>query len=527
LAPTKRSTSVKLMEPFLYFMKSICADLILQRLPNTAGTALHRQLYECLRGAILDASLASESLLPASRDLARELGISRNTVLNAYEQLRAEGYVHARVGSGTYVATTTPDSHLTTGRNTTPIEDEGPPVRFSRRAQRLLENASAAPVQWGAFMPGVPDVTQFPHRQFSRILTRLWRAPPPELLTYSHGGGHPALRTAIAEHLRVARSVNCDPDQVLITEGVHQAIDLSLRMMVEPRETVWVEEPGYWGFHKLLQMDSAVVRPIHVQSSGPGLPNGRSPPRLIFVTPSHQYPLGFVMSLARRRELLDIARATGSWIVEDDYDSEFRFSGSPIPSMQGLETNARVIYIGTFSKTLYPGLRVSYMVLPRSLADSFRIAHADLYREGHAITQLALSELINRGHYAAHIRRMRVVYARRRALLTSLINRHLGPGYLDVQSSNAGLHLVLHLPDGADDVAISQAAQARGVLTRPLSRYYLSQERACRGLLLGYACVSDELIEPAFWTLRECLGTALSLVPAPRHHHINVRRAGL
>jgi len=210
------------------------------------------------------------------------------------------------------------------------------------------------------------------------------------------------------------------------------------------------------------------------------------------------------MSLARRRELLDVARASGGWIVEDDYDSEFRFAGRPIPAMQGLEADAPVIYIGTFSKTLFPGLRVGYMVLPRALAEPFRTAHADLYREGHAITQAALAALLDQGHYAAHIRRMRVLYARRRALLMALISQQLGPDYLDPQSSNAGLHLVLRLPENADDVAIAQSAQAHGVLTRPLSRYYL-RRGARRGLLLGYACVKEEDIEPAFRILKDSL----------------------
>ncbi|ALM86880.1 DNA-binding protein [Bordetella sp. N] len=496
-------------------MKSICADLVLQRLAPSGSGTLNRQLYECLRGAILDGSLPPSSPLPASRDLAREVGMSRNTVLHAYEQLRTEGYVHARVGSGTFVAETAPDSYLSADRqqglqalraaaDQPAAAAANAPVRLARRAQTLLSNVSAAPGQWGAFMPGVPDVTQFPNRHFSRILTRLWRDPAPQLLTYTHGGGHPALRAAIADHVRVARSVRCDPDQILVTEGVHQAIDLSLRMLVDPRETVWVEEPGYWGFHKVLQMVSAVVKPLRVEAEGSGWPAGKVPPRLIFVTPSHQYPLGLVMSLARRRELLEYARASGSWIVEDDYDSEFRYAGRPIPAMQGLEENAPVIYIGTFSKTLFPGLRVGYMVLPRALAEPFRSAHADLYREGHGLTQAALAELLEQGHYAAHIRRMRVLYARRRALLEGLINRYLGPEYLDPQSSNAGLHLVLRLPPDCDDVAITAAAQARGVLTRPLSRYY-QHPGARRGLLLGYACVHEKDIAPAFHTLRACL----------------------
>ena len=502
------------MGPIENRMKSICADLVLQRLaPDTAtaAMALNRQLYDCLREAILDGSLPPSSPLPASRDLARETAMSRNTVLHAYAQLQAEGYVHSRVGSGTFVAATTPDSQLSAGRARTVAPEAPGTVRLARRAQALVADASAAPRQWGAFMPGVPDVTQFPHRTFGRIVSRLWRAPPPELLTYSHGGGHPALREAIAEHLRVARGVRCNADQVLVTEGVHQAIDLSLRMLADPRDTVWVEEPGYWGFHKVLQMDGTRVRALKVEvgdeSPQAGWPRGGTPPRLMFVTPSHQYPLGSVMSLARRRALLDHARASGGWVFEDDYDSEFRFAGRPIPSMQGLEPDSPVIYVGTFSKTLFPGLRVGYMVLPRALAAPFRTAHADLYREGHAITQVALAELIEQGHYAAHIRRMRVLYARRRALLAGLIATHLGPAWLHSQASNAGLHLVLQLPEGSDDVAISQDAEAHGVLTRPLSRYY-RRGGAQRGLLLGYACVQEADIEPAFRVLLGCLQRA-------------------
>lgn len=213
------------------------------------------------------------------------------------------------------------------------------------------------------------------------------------------------------------------------------------------------------------------------------------------------------MSLARRRELLEIARRTGAWILEDDYDSEFRFSGRPVPAMQGLEHDARVIYIGTFSKTLFPGLRTAFMVLPRALSCAFRNAHGDLYREGHGITQLALANMLDEGHYVAHIRRMRLVYARRRAMLASLISSHLGSSFLSDSASNAGLHLVLHLPDDVDDVAVAALAQTRGIFTRPLSQYYLGSPQ--RGLLLGYACVHDADFEPAFTALKECLPRSL------------------
>ena len=482
-------------------MKSICADLVMQRLSPDSGMALNRQLYECLRQGIFDGTLPSGTALPASRDLAREAGMSRNTVMHAYEQLRAEGYVHSRVGSGTFVAETTPDSLLNVNAATAAPAPEGGHARLSRQAQALLATASAGAEQWGAFMPGVPDVTEFPARTFARIQSRLWRQPAPQMLTYAHGGGHSALKAALMEYLRVARSVQCEADQILITEGVHQAIDMSLRMLVEPGDTVWVEEPGYWGFHKVLQMTRARIRLMHADGNGTvQWPSRGGAPRLIFVTPSHQYPMGSVMSLARRRELLERARSHGSWIVEDDYDSEFRFAGRPVPAMQGLETDAPVIYIGSFSKTLFPALRVGYMVLPKALAAAFRTVHADLYREGHSMTQAVLAELISQGHYASHIRRMRLIYARRRSALAGLVQAHLGPNALPSHASNAGLHLVLSLGDQCDDIAIAEDAAKHGVLTRALSRYYTG-DRVRRGLLLGYACVKDEDIAPAFFRL--------------------------
>ncbi|MGO4330810.1 PLP-dependent aminotransferase family protein [Cupriavidus sp. 2TAF22] len=492
-------------------MRSICGDLLLQRLgpdgPAALAKPLNRSLYECIRGAILDGSLGPETRLPPSRDLASELGMSRNTVMFAYEQLLAEGYVHARTGSGTFVAATAPEAYLNAKASQASSAQARAMPGLSPRGVELLANASASPSQWGAFMPGVPDVTRFPHQRYAQIAARLWRNPPPERLSYCHGGGLPALREAVAAHLRVARSVQCDAAQVLITEGIHQGIDLLVRMLGMSGEHAWVEEPSYWGIRGLLQMNGIHMMPIPVDEEGLTIPAGKDagqPPRFIFVTPSHQYPLGAVMSLTRRRALLEYARRQGSWIVEDDYDSEFRFSGQPIPSLQGMEPDAPVIYIGTFSKTLFPGLRMGYMVLPRALAGAFQTAHSELYRAGHLMTQATVAEFMQAGDYAAHIRRMRLLYGRRRAILAGLIERYLGPEALHRYGSNAGLHLVLCLPDSADDVAIAEQAGRRGILVRPLSRYFLGSA-VQRGLLLGYACVPEEQIGPAFEVLLGCL----------------------
>ncbi len=368
-------------------------------------------------------------------------------------------------------------------------------------------------------MPGVPDLTEFPHKKFGRIFSALWRNPAPDLLTYAYGGGLPALREALAQHLALTRSIDCDPDQILITEGSHQAIDLATRILGEAGETAWVEDPGYWGARTVLQANGLHTVHLPVDEEGMRLPDadaapGMAPPRFIFVTPSHQYPLGPVMSLARRRQLLAVARRHGSWIIEDDYDSEFRFSGRPIASLLGLEPDAPVIYMGTFSKTLYPGLRVGYLVLPKPLTAAFQAAHAELYREGHLMTHAALATFIAEGHYAAHIRRMRMLYARRRAMLVNLIERRLGPDWLHRDASLAGLHLVLTLPSHMDDLRVVEVARRKGVLTRALSRYYVGAEGRRPGLLLGYACVPEHDIARKFEVLLESLAEVARMTPA-------------
>ena len=269
----------------------------------------------------------------------------------------------------------------------------------------------------------------------------------------------------------------------------------------------------------MLQANGLHTVHLPVDEEGMRLPDadaapGMAPPRFIFVTPSHQYPLGPVMSLARRRQLLAVARRHGSWIIEDDYDSEFRFSGRPIASLLGLEPDAPVIYMGTYSKTLYPGLRVGYLVLPKPLTAAFQAAHAELYREGHLMTHAALATFIAEGHYAAHIRRMRMLYARRRAMLVNLIERRLGPEWLHRDASLAGLHLVLTLPPHLDDLRVVEVARRKGVLTRALSRYYVNQENRRPGLLLGYACVPEHDIARKFEVLLESLAEVARMTPA-------------
>lgn len=469
---------------------------------------MKRRLYSMLRAAVLDGSLPPSSRLPATRELARALGLSRNTVTHAYDQLMAEGYLTALTGSGTYVTPVLPEQALWAGASRAPAESqaEGLPVSLSQRGSELVHAARASAAHWGAFVPGVPDVTAFPHRKFAQLLARWRREPDPPWLSYTAGGGHPHLRETLATYLRQSRSVQCEADQIVITEGTHQAFDLVSRLMADPGDLAWVEEPGYWGLRSLLQINGLQIKaqPVDAEGLCTEAADWQHPPRLIFVTPSHQYPLGSVMSLRRRLQLLEQAERHGSWIVEDDYDSEFRYEGHPIPSLQGLVPNARVIYAGTFSKTAYPALRLAYLVLPRALADAFRHAYPQLYRQGQMSTQAALADFIEQGHYAAHIRRMRLVYAQRRQMLHQLISRRIGAKHIHPHDSTAGLHLVLQLPQEIPDRQVVRVAAEAGVVVRALSHYY-QEEGSPRGLLLGFACVPQERMVPAFEQLLDAI----------------------
>ncbi len=488
-------------------MRSLVGDLVLVRLQEERDPLLHKRLYNALRRAILDGSLAPQSRLPPSRDLAGELGVSRNTILTTYEQLLAEGYVVSRRGSGTFVAQTAPESSLTAKGQQENSSIAAPTAHLSRRGQHLLGQVSASPRQWGAFIPGVPDVNAFPHPLFSR-------SRPASAVGPNRSGSAIAATAALR---------NCSRRWWIIC-ACRAASTVSQIKFLSPRGSTrrsiwspaccvitaiwrgWRSLPD-WGIRHVLAMNDVRAEPLTVDANGLCPPETvDDAPRLIFVTPSHQYPLGAVMSLERRQRLLALARQQGSWIVEDDYDSEFRFSGQPIPALQGLVADAPVVYIGTFSKTLYPGLRLGYVVIPRPLVSDLKHAHAELYRGGHSLIQMALAEFITAGHYSAHIRRMRLLYSRRRAFLTELIQQHCMPYALSDFSDNAGLHLILNLPAEADDVAIAREANARHILVRPLSRYYLTAARK-KGLLMGFASQPEEQMASAFSVLLGCLQT--------------------
>jgi len=488
------------------------SEYLLQHVDKAAPEPLNRQLYFRLREAILRRVLDGNARLPSSRELAGALAVSRNTVLYAYEQLYAEGFIETRTGAGSYVAQTMPDACDDPERALPSAPTQLP--QLSARGQRLVAHARAAKQQWGAFTPGVPDLEQFPFASWHAILSRVWRRPQPALLTYAPGGGYGPLRRAVAEHLALARSVNCDPDQVVITSGIHQSIDLSLRLLSDPHDRAWIEDPCYWGIRNLLMASGLEIEAVPVDEEGICLQRvtGGKVPKFVFVTPSHQYPLGPVMSLARRRALLDYASRNDCWVVEDDYDSEFRYEGRPLASLQGLDSHDRVIYTGTFSKTMFPGLRLGYLVLPKALVASFVTGMEELHRSGQLPLQVAMAEFMELGHFRRHVRNMRLVYAARLRLLQAAIAQRFGDRSVHAAGDGAGLHVTLLLPAHTDDVALAQQAQAAGLWVRALSPYYHCTTAARPGLVLGYASVGDRHIASAFDRLADIIAAHL---PSP------------
>lgn len=476
-----------------------------------ADRTMQRQLYEHIRGAVLDGTLPAASRLPSTRTLAREWGVSRNTVVFAYEQLTAEGYLVSRTGSGTYVPEDLPEDFLEVQRALRARRNHRPgtlgTARLAERGAALMQARYCAdPTPPLPFAPGVPAVDAFPIDLWRRLTAdRLNRATRHDLCCGEPMGYEP-LRRAIANYLRTARAVECTWEQILIVSGSQQGLDLASRLLVDPGDTCWIEEPGYSGAKGALSAAGARLIPVPADQDGIRVEDGvRKAPkaRLAYVTPSHQYPLGMTMTLCRRMALLEWAASNDSWILEDDYDSEFRFAGKPLASLQGLDERGRVLYLGTFSKVLFPSLRLAYFVLPPPLIKPFRMARA--LSDGHppTLNQLVLADFINQGHFATHLRRMRGLYRRRQDLFVTAARRLLD-GCLELAPSECGLHLIGYLPSGISDVDLAKKLSAEGIRVDPLSSTYCSPGGR-NGLMLGFGCVHESDIEPAVERLASVL----------------------
>ena len=484
-------------------------------LDGESRTPLYRQLYDSLRRAILTGLLAPGTRLQSSREMAAELNVSRNTVVNAYEQLLAEGYLEGQVGSGTYVSRALPEELLNakalTRRCTRAV---GKGVELSGRGRVFAAFAPAvprAPEPVRPFQTGVPALDSFPFDAWSKLLTRHWRSPAVALLGYGEPQGHAPLRRAIASYLGLSRAVRCTPEQVVVVDGAQMAFDLIARVLLDPGDPAWMEEPGYPGARSALIAAGARLAHVPVDAegldvaAGAGLEPGA---RLVYVTPSHQFPLGMTMSLPRRLALLDWASRAGAWVVEDDFDSEYRYEGRPLASLQGLDNDGRVVYVGTFSKFMFPSLRLGYIVAPPALVDAFIAARAMSGRHSPSVEQAVLTDFIEEGHFARHIRRMRTLYSARQAALVEALRKEAG-GMLEVEPSDAGLQLTAWLPEGLDDREVSREAASRGLESRPMSLFYAG-EPGRAGVILGYAAFNEREIRRGAVefaaAVRACLG---------------------
>jgi GntR family transcriptional regulator/MocR family aminotransferase len=435
-----------------------------------------RRLYNNLRAAIAAERLVAHHRLPSSRELAEQLNIARNTVIHAYEQLTMEGYLSA-TRRGTFVA---PVAAPIRERSKLPWASIGVSRRIRALPQRTAPDEFSLP-----FTPGVPALDEFPLQEWHRMLRRACASLRPSDLGYGDARGNILLRTAISDRLRAARNVRCTPQQVFITNGTQSTLDLVACVLADVGDTVWVESPGYGGARAAFTAAGLAVRSVSVDREGINLDRVKrlAKPRLIYVTPSHQYPLGSVLSLQRRVELINVARRFGALILEDDYDSDFWFSGEPLPSLQGLVEDAPVLYLGTFSKTMFPGLRLGYLVVPQAAAEPLASIYSALQRHGRQIEQVALAHFMIEGRYTRHLNRMRKLYRERHRALREALSRHLP---LPVDGAETGLHLVLRLPHDTDDVEIVRRAREHGLNPGALSLYGSEAMPRLSGLVLGY-----------------------------------------
>ncbi|HET7272319.1 MAG TPA: PLP-dependent aminotransferase family protein [Rubrobacter sp.] len=465
-------------------------------LDASSGAPIYRQLYERMRAEILAGRLPARTRLPSTRTLAAELGVSRSTVVTAFEHLLAEGYLEGKVGSGTFVAGSLPEELLgVQARRDHQHGQARSGLRLSRRGALLAATPTTAVGDRGtprAFRPGVPALDQFPHGVWRRISGNVWRRPSGAMLGYGDPAGYLPLREEISAHLGSARAVRCEPEQVIVVSGSQQALDLASRVLLDPGDAAWVEDPGYMGARGALSGSGARLVSVPVDAEGLVVQAGieREPDaRLVCVTPSHQYPLGVTMRFARRLELLRWASRSGAWVIEDDYDSEYRYTGRPLEALQGLDTEGRVVYVGTFSKVLFPGLRLGYLVVPPDLVDAFVAARELTDRHPPTVEQAVLAEFIAGGHFVRHLRRMRSLYAARQAALVEEISRELS-GLIDASPAGSGMHLVGWLPEEMDDRDASRLAAKHGVEAPPISLYRTHPDGR-GGLMLGYAAVGE------------------------------------
>src|SRR6185312_14181241 len=460
-------------------------------------TPLYRQIYGRIAGAVLDGRLVPGARLPSARSLAAQLSIARGTVETAYQLLAGEGYIVSRGAAGTLIDPALDRRLLRSGSA----------ARSSRAA--ATPAAATAPLRPPAlFRLGLPALDAFPHKVWSRLFARQARSLGPVDLAYQSPAGHQGLRTQVARYLAVARGVSCAPEQVFITGGFQGALGLIMRCLLQPGDTAWVEDPGYDNARKALNLAGAHLVGVPVDGDGLDVAwavANAPPARLTVVTPTHQSPLTVTLSLPRRMALLAWAAAAQAWVVEDDYDSEYRYLGKPLPALKGLDRHDRVLFVGSFSKVLSPGLRVGYLVVPPGLVDRFT-AIADLLQPPPAaLIQATIAAFLEQGYLGRHIRRMRQLYAERRTALVAALHDQVRPA-LGIELQPGGMHLVARLPRGSDDVALVADLVRQGIGPSALSAWGVAAPYA-PGLLISFTNVDVKRAPQAAQRLADALSS--------------------
>jgi len=477
--------------------------------PGAEGLSLRDQIYKTCLAAIVDGRLAEGARLASARQLAADWRISRTTVDDAIAQLQAEGFLIRRIGSGTFVAT---QARMT----------PRPQVKL-RQPSTLGRKALAGVSEWGRhttssytpssvpraepFLAGMPALEAFPLALWRRIAARRWRASGGGLLGYFPSLGHGPLREATARHLAATRGVACEPAQIMILNSSMQAVDLVARVLLERTDSVWIENPCFPNLRSALALSGVRIVPVPVDACGLNVEDGarRAPSAaLVYVTPSCQYPTGVTLSLERRLALLRHAEANGAWILEDDYQSEFTYSGRPLASIHSLDRSERTLYIGTYTNSVFPSLRLAYVVLPRLLVPVFEAVRRQLDDHTHGLMQAVLADFMDGGHFHAHLRKMRSLYHGRRDALLAACARSL-PDAAALGPATSGMNVALHLPSRLADRAVAARAAAAGLRVQPLSRYATgSQPR--NGLLLGYTALTERRIAAGIGRLAKLIG---------------------
>lgn len=467
------------------------ARLQFLRIEKSASTPIYRQIESQIRDAILTGIIKPGLQLPASRVLAQDLGVSRPTMVRVYEYLSFEGFLETRHGSGTFVSPTLPD--YLPHKSTQPKNSEQQNTVITKPLSKIGEKFSTlAPSltrsKFAAFLPNVPALDSFPHARWQKIRDNCLRTNRTGLLGYEDSAGHMPLRRSIAEYLAVHRGDHCDPEQILIVSGATAAFHLAVMVLSNPGDKVWLEDPGPDGVRAMLMALGRNIVNLDVETDGMDIKSAiqhDSDARLAFTMPSRQHPLGVTLSLTKRMMLLDWARKNRSWIIEDDYDSEFRYSGRPLGSMRSIDTTNSVIYVGTFSKSLFPSLRIGYLVLPENLIDTFRSAMGTISRSISILDQATLARFINEGYFTAHIRQMHNLYSTRRTSFIEITNEKLS-GLLDIEAPDSGINVIGWLPPGTNDMQISKELHDASVYTFPLS-LFRTRPSDKTGLVMGFA----------------------------------------